>query len=122
LRKLVRPNKTAIVVAGVILFSIALLGAGAGWVMRDRAARQSQAARELERTLDGAEIFLGQGKPAEALAALQRAELLAGQTAIGARLGNRLAELKDRLDAEARDQGFLAKFDDIRLRAQSRPA
>jgi serine/threonine protein kinase/Flp pilus assembly protein TadD len=120
LRIFARRNKTALVVAGLILCFITLLGGGAGWVVRDRAARRSQAAQELERTLDRAELFQGQGKRAEALAALQRAELLASQAMAGREPGGRLALLKQRLDAEALDQEFLARFQEIRLRSQSR--
>jgi serine/threonine protein kinase/Flp pilus assembly protein TadD len=123
LRKFARRNKTALTMAALILFYIALLGAGTGWLVRDQAAReeeaareradrQAQAARELEQALDRAELFVGQGRRAEALAACARAELLAGQSAPDASLGRRLAALK-------RDQEFLTRFDDIRLRVQS---
>jgi tetratricopeptide (TPR) repeat protein len=122
-RKFARRNKTALTMAALILFYIALLGAGAGWLIRDEAAReeeaardradrQTQAARELEQALDRAELCLGQGRRAEALAACARAELLAGQSAPDASLGRRLAALKG-------DQQFLTRFDDIRLRTQS---
>jgi serine/threonine protein kinase/Flp pilus assembly protein TadD len=123
LRKFARRNKTALTMAALILFCIGLLGAGGGWMIRDQAAREEEAARdradrqaratrELERALDQAELFLGQGQRAEALAAGARAEFLAGQSAPEASLERRLAALKD-------DQAFLARFDDIRLRTQS---
>ena len=66
-------------VAGLILFFIALLGGGGGWVSRDRAARQAKAANDLERPWTGRTFFRAKGKRAEALAAFDRAELLAGQ-------------------------------------------
>jgi serine/threonine-protein kinase len=119
-RKFARRKKTALAVAGLVLFFIAVLGGGGGWVLRDRAARRSQAASDLELTLDRVELFQGQGKRPEALAALQRAELLAGEAAMGPDLSERLAALKDRLDAEARDQEFLTQFKEIRVQAQSR--
>ncbi len=100
LRKFARRNKTVLVGTGLILFFIALIGGGAGWVMRDRAAQQDKAANDLERALDRAELLQGQGKRAEALAALERVELLAGQTPSDPARDERLATLKERFEAE----------------------
>jgi tetratricopeptide (TPR) repeat protein len=119
LRKLARRNKTALAVAGLILFFIALLGGGGGWVLRDRAARQVKAVNDLDLALERAELFQGQGKRPEALAALERAELLAGQVPADVARDARLAAVKERLDAEARDQAFLGRFEDILLRVSS---
>jgi tetratricopeptide (TPR) repeat protein len=106
-------------VAGVILFFIALLGGGAGWVVRERAARQAKVAHDLELALDRADLFQGEGKRAEALAALDRAELLGSQASPHQARDQRLTALRARLDAEKRDTEFLAGFEGIRLRAQS---
>jgi tetratricopeptide (TPR) repeat protein len=106
-------------VAGLVLFFIALLGVGGGWVMRDRSARQAKAVNDLDLALERAELFQGQGKRPEALAALERAELLAGQVPADVARDARLAAVKERLDAEARDQEFLSRFEDILLRVQS---
>jgi tetratricopeptide (TPR) repeat protein len=119
-RKFARRNKRALAVAGLVLFCIASLGSGVGWVIRDRAARQAKVANDLELTLDRAELFLGQGKRAEALAALERAEILTGEAPHDSARDERLAAIKERLDAAVRDQEFLAQFADIRLQAQSR--
>jgi serine/threonine protein kinase/tetratricopeptide (TPR) repeat protein len=116
LRKLARRNKTALVVAGLVLSFIALLGGGGGWVIRDRAARRAQAAHDLDLALDRADLFQREGKRAEALAALDRAELLAGQAHADADRVERLAAVKERLAAEASDQRFTAQFEDIWLR------
>lgn len=45
LRKFARRNKAAIGVAGMVLFFLILLGSGAGWAVRDRAAREAELAR-----------------------------------------------------------------------------
>ena len=119
LRKFARRNKTALAVAGLILFFITLLGSGAGWVVRDRAARHAKAANDLDLALDRAELFQEQGKSAEALAALERAELLAGEAPHDSARDVRLAALKEGLSSAARDQEFIARFEEIRLRAQS---
>ena len=106
--------------AGLVLLFVVALGGGVGWVVRDRAARQARAADELERDLDRAELFQGQGKRAEALAALDRAALLAGQAPPDAARDARLAAVRERLDADDRDEVFAARFEEIRLRDQSR--
>ncbi len=48
LRKFARRNRGALAVAALILFFLVLLGSGAGWVVRDRSAREAKAARQLE--------------------------------------------------------------------------
>jgi tetratricopeptide (TPR) repeat protein len=46
LRKFARRNKRGLAVASLILFFIALLGGGGGWVLRDREAREEELARD----------------------------------------------------------------------------
>jgi serine/threonine protein kinase/Flp pilus assembly protein TadD len=125
-RKFARRNRTALAVIALVLLFIALLGGGFGWAMRDRAAREARAANELELALERADLFLGQGKRAEALAALDRAELLAGQAPADPARDARRAALKERFAAEearraatARDQEFSDQFEQIRLRVQT---
>jgi serine/threonine protein kinase/tetratricopeptide (TPR) repeat protein len=118
--KFSRRNKMGLTVAGLALFFLLSLGGGVGWVVRDRAARQARAANDLELALERAELFVGEGKRAEALAAFERAEQLAAQAPRETARDERLAALKERLAAEARDQEFIARFEDIRLRAGSR--
>jgi serine/threonine-protein kinase len=48
LRKFARRNKTGLVVAALVLFFFVLLGSGAGWVVRDRSAREAEAVRQQE--------------------------------------------------------------------------
>ena len=105
--------------AGLTVLFLIIMGGGAGWVTRDQAARKTKAANDLETALERAELFHGEGKRPEALAALERAELLSTQAARGAERDARLAGLRERLDAEARDQEFVARFDEIRRRIQS---
>jgi eukaryotic-like serine/threonine-protein kinase len=119
LRKFARRHKGRLAVAGLILFFIAVLGGGGGWALHDRGARQAKAANDLEQALDRAELFQREGKRVEALAAVERAELLADQAPPDPTRVKRLVDLKEWLAAEARDQEFLARFEDIRLRAQS---
>src|SRR5262249_55437813 len=117
-RKFARRHRTALAVAGLILLFIALLGGGVAWALSDRAARQARAANELDLALDRGELFLRQGKRPEALAAFDRAELLAGQVPADPARDARLADLKEGLAADARDQQFSDRFEEIRLRVQ----
>jgi serine/threonine protein kinase len=118
-RKFARRQKRALAMAACVVLAFAGLAGGIGWAVRDRAAREAKASNDLERALERAELFQGQGKRAEALAALERAELLASEAALDPALKARHAALKERLDAEARDQEFVARFEQIRLRVQS---
>jgi serine/threonine-protein kinase len=65
--------------AGFILSVVVLMGGGAGWVVRDRAARSATMEREVNRALGEATEFQAQLKWPEALEAVKRAEgFLAG--------------------------------------------
>src|SRR5262249_34871915 len=55
LRKFARRNRTGLAVAGLVLAFLVILGAGAGWALRDREAREQQAAQESARKLAQAE-------------------------------------------------------------------
>jgi tetratricopeptide (TPR) repeat protein len=120
LRKFARRNKASLSIAGLVLLFIATLGGGIGWVLRDRAVRQAKLINDQELALDQSELLLGQGKQAEAQAALNQATLLAGQVPPDTARDDRRAALQDRHDAEARDQEFMARFEEIRLVEQSR--
>jgi serine/threonine protein kinase/Tfp pilus assembly protein PilF len=75
-RKFSRRNKTAIAVAGLVLFFLAVLVGGGGWVVRDRVARWEKIDGEVARTLDQGEELTTQGKWSEALVSLEQAEKL----------------------------------------------
>ena len=46
LRKFARRNKGGLAVAALVLFFLVLLGSGVGWAVRDRSAREAEAARQ----------------------------------------------------------------------------
>ena len=46
LRKFARRNKGGLAVAALVLFFLVLLGSGIGWAVRDRSAREAEAARQ----------------------------------------------------------------------------
>jgi serine/threonine protein kinase/Tfp pilus assembly protein PilF len=58
LRKFARRNKTGLAVAGVVLLFIMFLGGGAGWVVRDKAARQAQTTSQVQELLTNARGLL----------------------------------------------------------------
>jgi serine/threonine protein kinase/tetratricopeptide (TPR) repeat protein len=119
LGKFARRNRGRLATAAVLGLAL-LVGAGSlGWTALERAARQSEASKEVRLALEQAEALQEQSKRAEALAALERAELLLRQAAPDPGRAERLAALKERLAAEIRDQEFITQFEDIRLRAQS---
>src|SRR5579885_344910 len=85
LRKFARRNKGGLAVAGLVLFFLVLLGSGDGWAVRDRAAREAEAARQLaerqakvagqvESILAEVDLLEKQQQWPEALAAARRAE------------------------------------------------
>jgi tetratricopeptide (TPR) repeat protein len=92
---------------------------GIGWAVRDRAARQTKVVNDLDLALERGELFQKDGKPADARAALDRAELLAAEAPADPARHERLASLKERQAAEARDQVFLSRVEDIWLRVAS---
>jgi tetratricopeptide (TPR) repeat protein len=116
-RKFARRNKTALAVAGLILFFIALLGGGGGWVIRDREAREEAVAKE---RLDRQQRLTAQVEPIlaevdrlereqkwpEARAAVERAEAaLAGGKADDA--------VRRHVQDAHRDLAFVTRLDRI---------
>jgi serine/threonine protein kinase/Flp pilus assembly protein TadD len=117
--KFTRRHKMGLAVTGLALCLLASLVGGIGWAVRDRAARQAKVVNDLDLALERGELFQRDGKPADARAALDRAERLAVEAPADRARHERLASLKERLAAEARDQAFLTRFEDIWLRVAS---
>ncbi len=62
LRKLARRNKKGLAAAGLFLFFIVLLGGVVGWSVRDRSARQAEAAQQARESLNRARQFIREDK------------------------------------------------------------
>ena len=75
-RKFVRRNKGGLAVAGLVLFFLVLVGGGAGWVVRDRAARHATVAGRVDLLLAEVDRLEGEQKWPEALAAARSAEAI----------------------------------------------
>jgi eukaryotic-like serine/threonine-protein kinase len=104
LRKFARRNKGGLTVAALVLFFLMLLGSGAGWMVRNREARQARAGGQIELILTEVDQLEKEQKWPEALAAARRAEaVVAGGGADPAterRVRERLKDLEfiDRLE------------------------
>jgi tetratricopeptide (TPR) repeat protein len=120
LGKFARRNKVGLSLAGLVFVFIASLGGGVGWVVHDQGARQAKASSDLEKVLDRADLLLGQRKLADAQSAFDRTAALARDAAPDAARDKRRADLQERLDAAARDEEFMTRFEEIRMLAQSR--
>jgi tetratricopeptide (TPR) repeat protein len=91
--------------AGLILSVFVLLGGGAGWVVRDRAAQRATTEREVIRALDEAAMLEAQAKWSEALEAAKRAE---GILAAGAS-----AEMRRRVGELRKDVEMVLRLEEI---------
>jgi serine/threonine protein kinase/Flp pilus assembly protein TadD len=118
-RKFARRHRSGMAVVGLLLFFLLVLGSGAGWAWRDRAARAAEQANHLERAIERAESLQREGRHGEALAALERARLLSRETKPASPLAGRIDALQQRLDAEGRDETFVAQFEAIRRDVQT---
>jgi tetratricopeptide (TPR) repeat protein/serine/threonine protein kinase len=129
LRKFARRHKAGLAVAGLILFFIALLGGGAGWVMRDRAAeaqevenkrlareaeieregaaRRQEIAREASRHLNDQFDWLDRERLPEATAAVARAEAVVAAAETDEETRARVQEARRRVN-------LMAELDDAR--------
>ncbi|HUE73916.1 MAG TPA: tetratricopeptide repeat protein, partial [Pirellulaceae bacterium] len=76
LRKFVRRNKGGLAAAAAALLFIVTIAGGLGWIVRDREARQTRLAGQVELILEEADRMARQQKWPEALAAAKRAEPL----------------------------------------------
>jgi tetratricopeptide (TPR) repeat protein len=105
-RKFTRRNRRVLAAAGLILFCIALLGGVAGWVVRDRAAREQRLTTQVELFLDDVDRFEQEQKWPEALAAARRAEAALAGGEAGDAIRQRFADAH-------RDVTFVAWLDRI---------
>jgi serine/threonine protein kinase/tetratricopeptide (TPR) repeat protein len=104
-----------------LLAAGAIMAAGAGWIFRDRAARQAMIELEVNRALDEAATLQAQAKWPEALEAAKRAE---GILAAGARedLARRVRELRSDVEMVLRLEEIWMPRSGAGLRANPRYA
>src|SRR5262249_20729576 len=108
LGKFARRNKTALVIAGLVLSFVVLLGGVVGWTAPDPQTRQAALEQEVDRALEEADSAYRRDKLPEAMGAVKRAEgLLAGG------LGSE--GLRQRVRQRGTDLAMVARVEEIRL-------
>ncbi len=107
LGKFVRRNGKALAFAGLVLLFLVLLGGGAGWVVRDRSAREGVREVEVDRALDEARSLCQAERLLEAQAAVKRARALLA--------GGGGEELKRRVGWVGHAVRMAARLEEIRL-------
>jgi serine/threonine protein kinase/tetratricopeptide (TPR) repeat protein len=126
-RKLVRRNRTGLAIAGLGLFLVVSLGAGVGWTVRDRVARQQETERAVLEAVGQAEMHLRDGDQqmgnpvrwqmtvALAEGATQRAEELLATGTASVVLVDRVRQIREAVDTARVDCGVLVALDRIEL-------
>jgi serine/threonine protein kinase/Flp pilus assembly protein TadD len=109
--KFARRNKARLGIAGLVLLMMVLAGAGGGWLMRDRAARQREAEGRVLETLHVAGPLLREGHPWDPalIAVSQRVEAELDGGGLG-------PEVRQQAEQLRRDVRMLVELDQIRLR------
>jgi tetratricopeptide (TPR) repeat protein len=108
LRKFARRNKRGLAVAGLVVFFLILLGSGAGWALRDRAARQGRIGARADLILGEVERLEAERKWPEALAVARRAEALTAG-------GEADAATRERVRQVLHDLEMVARLEELRL-------
>jgi serine/threonine protein kinase len=121
LKKFARRNKGGLAVAALVLSFLVLLGSGVGWAVRDRSAREAEAARQqgerqakvagqVELILTEVDQLEKEQKWPEALAAARRAAAaVAG--------GEADAETTERVRQRLKDLEFIDRLEHIRMQS-----
>ncbi len=134
LKKFARRNKPALAVAGLILFCIVLLGAGAWAYQQDKsardvavAARRAETERAVTAALAQAEMLLAEGDKQTdhperwkatmqlSLASVDRAKEVLTTGEATEELAGRVRQVRDTVDAAVTDSCLLVELDRIRL-------
>jgi tetratricopeptide (TPR) repeat protein len=108
LKKFARRNKVGLAVAGLVVFFLVLLGSGAGWALRDRAARQGRIGARADLILGEVERLEAERKWPEALAVARRAEALTAG-------GEADAATRERVRQVLHDLEMVARLEELRL-------
>jgi serine/threonine protein kinase/Flp pilus assembly protein TadD len=102
--------------AAALVVTLVVLAGSVGWVVRDRAARQAQAAADLRAALEEAQRSQGEGKWPQAQAAAKRAEALLRDCEAEPALAGRVRDLVRELDEQEADDRLVAELEAVRLR------
>ncbi len=111
LRKFARRNKGGLAVATLVLFFLALLGSGLGWVLRDRAAQAAELREAVTAALDKVTDLRQRARWGEAKAVLEQVRQRMGPS--GAK------DLRRRVEQAEADLALLDRLDAARLKASA---
>jgi serine/threonine-protein kinase len=112
LRKFARRRRAAFATGGLVLFVLIALGAGGGWMVRDRAARLALTNERAQLALKDASDLQAQRKWSEALEAIKRAE--------GILAGGGSEELCARARETRKDLEMVLRLEEIRFQTNGR--
>jgi tetratricopeptide (TPR) repeat protein/serine/threonine protein kinase len=127
LRKLLRRNKPALAIAALVLFFIVSLGAGVGWSLRDRAARQAETKHAVTAALTHAAGYLAEGNGQTddpdrwqatlrlAQSTVERAEQLRSTGTATEELADQVQQLRQAVDAALADSLLRVELDNLRV-------
>jgi serine/threonine protein kinase/Flp pilus assembly protein TadD len=115
-RRWARRHRVVVWSAAVgLLVALAVLAGSAGWVVRDRAARQARIAAEIQSALQEAQQLQKDGKWPQAQAAAERAAALLREDAAEPGLAERTQALLRALAEEEADARLVARLEHLRL-------
>jgi serine/threonine protein kinase/tetratricopeptide (TPR) repeat protein len=109
LKKFARRRKLALTTTALALLVIVAFGGGAGWIVRDRSARQAQTAAAVEGALHEAVLLQQQQKWPEALATAKHAQQLLAS-------GGGDEPLRQQVSERVADLEMVVKLEDAQLR------
>jgi serine/threonine protein kinase/Flp pilus assembly protein TadD len=111
LRKFARRNKGSLAVAALSLFFLALLGIGAGWVARDRSAREAQLREAVTAALDKVAELRQRARWGEAQAVLEQVRHRLGSSGT--------KDLRRKLEQAEADLALVDRLEAARLKASA---
>jgi serine/threonine protein kinase/Flp pilus assembly protein TadD len=98
-----------------LMVTLAVLAACIGWIVRDRVARQSRAASELQAALTEAQRLREEGKWPQAQSAARRAAALLDEAGAGPALIDDVQDLVGELSQQESDARLIASLEEMRL-------
>jgi serine/threonine protein kinase/Flp pilus assembly protein TadD len=102
--------------AAALMMGLAVLAGSVGWIVRDRAARQTKKVGDIESALKDAEQFRKEGKLPKAQAEVKRAKDLLDEDVAAPALAERVQSLLRELAEEEADSRLVADLAKLRLR------
>ncbi len=111
LRKFARRNKGVLTVAALVLFFLALLVSGAGWVVRDRSARETESREAVTAALDKVTDLRQRARWGEAQAVLEQVRQRLGPSGAN--------DLRRKLERAEADLALVDRLETARLKASA---